>query len=322
MSPSSGRYRAAAARAASGPSASSTAKPSSSSTGTLQRHRLVVLGARAVTDHHEVRLLRHRAGDLAAQRGDRLGGAVAGEVLQRAGDHDGQPGQRLRPASRPAPRSIRTPAARHLLTISRCQSTVNHSSQRLGDRRADALHRGDLLGRGGLDRVDRAEVVGQRLGRARADVPDRQRDDDPPQWTLLGLVEVGQQRGRRWPTGCRSCSRRTATWPASSSSRREQVALVVDDAATRAAPPPPCSRAPRCPARPGRPGGTAAPAAGPGTSARSGSGCRRRPPWPAPAWCRRPDTAVGMTNVRSVPSRFSTHRADDLGDDVARPAAR
>ena len=48
-----------------------------------------------------------------------------------------------------------------------------------------------------------------------------------------------------------------------------------------------------------------------------GSGCRRRPPWPAPAWCRTPGTLVGITNSRSAPSRSVDHRAEHLGDDVA-----
>ena len=52
----------------------------------------------------------------------------------------------------------------------------------------------------------------------------------------------------------------------------------------------------------------------------SGSGCRRRPPWPARARCRIPGSGVGMTNSRSVPSRRSTTGPSTSG--MTSPALR
>ena len=66
--------------------------------------------------------------DLCAPALERLLGAVPGVVLQGAGDDDGEPLQRPRPlVLAAASSSIRTPAARHLRRISRCQSSANHS---------------------------------------------------------------------------------------------------------------------------------------------------------------------------------------------------
>src|SRR5699024_9155942 len=53
---------------------------------------LGLLGPGAGTDHHEVSLLRHRSGSLAAAGEDLLLGPVPGVVLQRPGDHDAQAG--------------------------------------------------------------------------------------------------------------------------------------------------------------------------------------------------------------------------------------
>jgi len=57
---------------------------------------LVGLAAGVLADDDVVGLLRHRGRGLAAVRDDRLLRAVTGEPVERAGDDDGQPGQRLR----------------------------------------------------------------------------------------------------------------------------------------------------------------------------------------------------------------------------------
>ena len=49
----------------------------------------------------------------------------------------------------------------------------------------------------GRDRRDRREVLRERPRGGRADVPDGQRDDHPPQRRLLGLLQVAQQRRAR-----------------------------------------------------------------------------------------------------------------------------
>ena len=59
---------------------------------------------------------------------------------------------------------------------------------------ADAVDGRQLLLGGLLDPVDRAELPGQRLGRDRADMTDRQARDDPGQRALLGRRDVLQHR--------------------------------------------------------------------------------------------------------------------------------
>ena len=62
---------------------------------------------------------------LAPRRLDRLGGLVPAQAGQRAGDHHGVPGQRPGRAGRRVEVRVlqrTTPAARHLLRISWCQS--------------------------------------------------------------------------------------------------------------------------------------------------------------------------------------------------------
>ena len=57
----------------------------------------------------------------------------------------------------------------------------------------DPLGGGELLGGGLPDRVEGPEVLRERAGRGGADVPDRQRDEHPPQRLLLGGAEVVDQ---------------------------------------------------------------------------------------------------------------------------------
>jgi hypothetical protein len=89
--------------------------------------------------------------------------------------------------------SIRTPAvppAAHPLAVPVDGEPLGDGAR---DGRPDAVDRDQLLRRGRRDRLDRAERVGQGLRRGRADVPDGQSDQDSPQWTLLGLLQVDQQ---------------------------------------------------------------------------------------------------------------------------------
>src|SRR3954463_5795293 len=55
---------------------------------------LLELGARRRARYEVVGLLRHRRGDLAAGGVDALGGLLAGEVGERAGEHERLAGQR------------------------------------------------------------------------------------------------------------------------------------------------------------------------------------------------------------------------------------
>ncbi len=94
--------------------------------------------------------------------------------------------------------------------------------------RPDAVGGGQLLLVGGFDGLQRAELGGQRARRRRSDVPDGQGDEDPPQWYLLGLVQVLQEPlavGREHAVlgeeqiGLRQVFR----------AQRKQIALVADD---------------------------------------------------------------------------------------------
>ena len=89
-----------------------------------------------------------------------------------------------------------TPAARHFCHDRLVPVDGEPLHDRGGDRRADAVHDREGVRRGGRDRVERSEAVGERPRRCRAHVPDGQRDQDPPQRPGLGLLQVGQQRVR------------------------------------------------------------------------------------------------------------------------------
>ena len=89
-----------------------------------------------------------------------------------------------------------TPAARHFVHDRPVPVDGEPLHHRVGDRRANAVHDREGVRRGGRDRVERAEGVGQGPGRGRPHVPDGQRDQDPPQRPGLRLVQVGEQRVR------------------------------------------------------------------------------------------------------------------------------
>ena len=81
-------------RAAAGPFGQQDAEARLVEHRDAERERLVVLGSRAVSRDHEAGLLRHRAGDLPAERLRPPRRPRPGSAGQRAGDHDGHPGQR------------------------------------------------------------------------------------------------------------------------------------------------------------------------------------------------------------------------------------
>jgi hypothetical protein len=134
---------------------------------------LELAGAGVGTDDDEVGLLRDTAGDLAAERLHRLRGAVPAERGERAGDDDGNALQRPRSLVGAVVGGARAagPDALDDVAVARVLEPV---VQRLGDDRADAVHGGQLLRRRRHDGVERPELARDVLGRRRADVPDRQ----------------------------------------------------------------------------------------------------------------------------------------------------
>ena len=260
-------------------------------------------------DDDEVGLLRHRAGRLAAAGLDRLGRAVAGEVVQRAGDDDGEPLERARARRRRASSAIRTPGRPPLVDDRRGAS--RRRTTPAGRRRWSARRRRPRPARSASAAtiaVDRPQLAGQRLRGGRADVADRQRDQDPPQRPLPCAASTAvEQLGRPLAGEPAVLARGTAaTVQQLVLVEVEQVALVLRPPRRRAARPRPRSRAPRCRTRRARRRGRAAPAAAPGRTGCWGSGCRRRPPSPARSAVPHSGHSVGMTNSRSVPSRRST----------------
>ena len=243
---------------------------------------------------------------------------VAGEALERAGHDDGEALERprslvdrvlLQPDPGRAPLARRSPGA------SRPRTTRARASAITGPTPSTAAS--SLLAAATIASID-PKLAGQRLRGGRPDVADRQRDQHPPQRTVLGRLEVVEQLACRWPISPPSLQaeqldlRRAR--PRRGRRRRPRPARTpgVEQARPR-----PRSRAPRCRTRRARPGGTAARAAGPGRSGCWGSGCRRRPPSPGQRRAARRGRSVGITNARSDPSRSVDDRPDDLGDDVA-----
>ena len=185
--------------------------------------------------------------------------------------------------------AIRTPAARHLSTIARCQSTVNHSM-------TAAAMVGPTPSTAASCSSEAASMAsrlpnsrGQRPRRGRPDVADRQRHQHPPQRLLLGLAQVGQQPlavGRQLAgLGGEQLGAQQVVL-----GEGEQVALVGDHLGLQqrdaglVAEPLDVERAAAGDVEHPLPQLRRA------ATGSSGSGCRRRPPWPAPAWCRTRDT--------------------------------
>ena len=237
--------------------------------------------------------------------------------VERARDHDRQafegPLDRLVAARPPSARLPRPTCA----TMSRCQSTPNHSVIAARDRRADAL--------GGSQRVlaglPRSPATSRTASAsARAAVGPTCRIDSATSTRQSGWsFAFSRLRSRLSPTALRSPASRTrpltfdvvertncGTLPQLVLVEREEVALVGHDAGLEESVRRPPSRPPRCRTRPAPPRGRAARAAARGTTGCSGSGCRRRPPWQARAGVPQDGQCVGITNSRSVPSRSAT----------------
>ena len=201
----------------------------------------------ALADHHEGGLLRHRAGDLAAPRRIASVAPSREKSLQRAGDHDVRPSSGSRARCRPPPAEPDAggpPLRRRSRGASRRRTTRATASAMVGPTPSTAA---SSSADGRRDRVDRAELAGQRLRRGRPDVPDRQRRRAPA--TAGGAWPRPGWSSSRWRVGAtarRPCWRRTAPGRQRVGVEGEQVALVGDHARTRAARSPPRSRAPRC----------------------------------------------------------------------------
>ena len=101
----------------------------------------------------------------------------------------------------------------------------------LGDGRADALGRGELLLGGAADRRHRPELLGQRPRGGRADVADRQRDQHPPQRHLLGAGRGCRAAAGRWPRAPGPRPRTSSAARVNSSVRQQLVLVEVEDVA-------------------------------------------------------------------------------------------
>ena len=209
--------------------------------------------------------------------------------------------------------------------------------ERVGDDAADAFDGGELVARGGADRIDRPEPLRERPRGDRPDVTDVERDEEPPEILRLGDLEVGEQlrRGgrqdvigvaverpvgveggigllaltpeRRARVGCAVLeqTRKPGLGVADDDVDREQVfgaqveqpGLGDRAAASRGAPAgsaqrPTPRRAPRCRGRRASRCARRDRAPAPGTSGRSGSAGRCRPPSRARAESRTPGSSA------------------------------
>ena len=174
------------------------------------------------------------------------------------------------------------------------------------------------------DRVHRAELLGQRPRRGRADVADREPDEHPPQrrpaWPCRGC----RAAARRWPTapgavlallGRPGEQRRLRSWSASSANRSPSLAITPGVEQAR---PPPRSRAPRCRRRRDRRRGRPARAPAPGRAGGWGSAGPCRPPSAGPAACSQAGHVGRHHATRRSPSgRSASTGPSDLGDHVA-----
>ena len=174
---------------------------------------LVGLGAGVVADHDVVGLLGDRPGRLAAAHDDRLLDGVARVGLERAGHHDGEPLQGARhglvalvghrhagglPGVDDRVVPARVVADLVGLGVPRA-AAVEPLPDGRGDRGPHAVGVGEGLLVGLPDRGHRAEPGGEGASRGRPDVPDRQRDQHPPQRDPgLALVRGWRAAGRRW----------------------------------------------------------------------------------------------------------------------------
>ena len=173
---------------------------------------------------------------------------------QRAGDDDGDARRAVAgPASAPLVRQCARRPRATCSTISRCQSTANHSttdSAMVGPTPSTAA-RSSTRRRWRRCAVEAAELAGQCLRGGRADVPDRQRDEHPPQRPVLGRLEVGRAACSAFAVSSRAFAVAFASEERAAQQGRPRRGAKTSPSslhqpATRAARPPPCTRGPRC----------------------------------------------------------------------------
>ena len=237
------------------------------------------------------------------------------------------PVERARRATRRArPPSSRRPRAT-CRTISRCQSTANHSTTASAIVGPTPSAVGELVevGRPRSPAIEPNSVASARAAvgpTCRMDRPTSTRHSGP----VLGRGEVVEQP---LPVGREHRGVALALLGRAGEQRRpeqlglveeEHVALVLDDARPRAARGPPRSRAPRCRRPPGRPRGRRGRAAGRGTCGGWGSAGPCRPPSAARASCRRTGTRSASPRAR-VP-RAAAPAPDPTISGITSPALR
>ncbi len=163
---------------------------------------------------------------LAARGDDRLLRALAAEPLERSGRDDGEARERAVVEARGA--RTRMPGDRELHAGSgpavddlAVPVDLEPVDQRVRDDAADAFDAGELVAGRRADRVERAEPVRERPRGDRTDVPDAERDQDPPEVLGLRGLEVLDAAGWRCSTA------RTASSPVKTPpSPRCRVALA------------------------------------------------------------------------------------------------
>ena len=221
-------------------------------------------------------------------------------ALERPGDDDGQPAERLLRPTRRARRPCgprRRPTGRRSRGASR--PAVEPVAHGLGDDPAHALDAGELLDAGLADRGHRAEVLGEGPRGRRPDVPDRERRRGPATAAGLGAdsrlaTSLAPLAERTRPSTTASSGSVFLAARVKSGTRAHVVGGETEERRTRRSSTPDSSRAtepsqPRASMskapRPARPDSRSRSCAG--QVRRWGSGCPCRPPSRAPAGCRR-----------------------------------
>ena len=289
-----------------GPASSSTAMPSSLRLGELRAG----LGA----GDDPVGLLRHRAGDLAAERFDHLLGVVAGQRRQRAGEDEGLAGERQRAPPTPAlallPGDAGAAQARHHLEVVRL---VEEGVDALGDDRADVGDLEQLLDARRHQPVEVAEVPRQVLGSRLADVADAEGVEEARQRRLRARRDAARPACRR---SSRPCARGPRAAPASGRRGRAASSPARRRPAGRRS----CRPGLRCRARVGRRSAGSRSCAARRRTGRRCSGGRRRPPR-APPRCRTPDSRAACgSSARSAARRG--RRSAPTTSGITSPARR
>ena len=178
--------------AAAGPPASSASKPASSRIGTPSCTALSYFAAPGrVADHDVRRLLADRAVTLPPRDG------IASAATSREYAASVPVTTTVSPSSGPGPpdRTFvdrRDAAGGQPLDDVAVPLVGEPLGDRGRDRRADAVDAASSLDARAGDRVERAELAGERLRRRRPDVADRQPDEQPPQRPVPRRLEAVQ----------------------------------------------------------------------------------------------------------------------------------